>query len=158
MNHRVNSVGLGTDPTIGSISFASAPTPAASGNTRSVAAPRGLGDQIVRPPIGSLKPFPPNPRRHPEEQIIPRMRSIQRIWTTPILIDETDTILAGRARLAAAERLGLSQVPTVTLAGLDATEKQTVVIADKRLPEQAVWDFDVLRDHFKQLIEIDFEV
>jgi hypothetical protein len=26
------------------------------------------------------------------------------------------------------------------------------------LPEQAVWDFDLLRGHFKELIEIDFDV
>ena len=46
-------------------------------------------------------------------------------------------------------------MPTVTIAGLDATEKQAVVIADNRLPEQAAWDFDVLGNHFKQLIDID---
>jgi len=33
-----------------------------------------------------------------------------------------------------------------------------VVIADNRLPEQAVWDFDLLRGHFTELIEIDFDV
>ena len=32
------------------------------------------------------------------------------------------------------------------------------MIADNRLPERAVWDFDVLRGHFKDLIEIDFDV
>jgi DNA modification methylase len=32
------------------------------------------------------------------------------------------------------------------------------VIADNRLPERAVWDFDLLKGHFKELIDIDFEV
>lgn len=76
----------------------------------------------------------------------------------PILIDETRTILAGHARLEAAKRLGRSEVPTLTIAGLSAAEKRAVVIADNRLPEQAVWDFDLLREHFKELIEIDFNV
>jgi DNA modification methylase len=33
-----------------------------------------------------------------------------------------------------------------------------VVIADNRLPEQAVWDFGLLKEHFRELIELDFEV
>ena len=33
-----------------------------------------------------------------------------------------------------------------------------MVIADNRLPEQAVWDFDLLRGHFTELIEVDFDV
>jgi DNA modification methylase len=32
------------------------------------------------------------------------------------------------------------------------------LIADNRLPEKAVWDFDILRGHFKDLIDIDFDV
>ena len=32
------------------------------------------------------------------------------------------------------------------------------MIADNRLPEQAVWDFDLLRDHFQGLIDLDFDV
>src|SRR5437588_382157 len=31
-------------------------------------------------------------------------------------------------------------------------------LADNRLPEQAVWDFDLLRGHFRNLIELDFDV
>jgi hypothetical protein len=27
-----------------------------------------------------------------------------------------------------------------------------------RLPEQAVWDFDLLRGHFRELIKLDFDV
>jgi len=84
--------------------------------------------------------------------------SVLSIWTNPILIDETGTILAGHGRLEAAKRLGRSEVPTLTIAGLSAAEKRAVVIADNRLPEQAVWDFDLLRGHFKELIEIDFDV
>src|SRR4029077_5229055 len=108
--------------------------------------------------IGDLKPLPGNPRRHPEDQIARLMRSIDRVWTNPILIDETRTILAGHARLEAAKRPGLTEVPTLTIAGLSAAEKRAVVIADNRLPEQAVWDFDLLQDHFNTLIDIDFDV
>jgi DNA modification methylase len=86
------------------------------------------------------------------------MRSIEQVWTNPILVDETGTVLAGHGRLEAAKRLRRTEVPTLTIAGLSAAEKRAVVIADNRLPEQAVWDFDLLRGHFKELIEVDFDV
>jgi hypothetical protein len=120
--------------------------------------PRGLMEKIVRRPVGDLKPFPANPRRHPEAQLAGLMKSIAKIWTNPILIDESATILAGHARLEAAKRLGLTEVPTLTLVGLTAAEKRAVVIADNRLPEQALWDFELLQDHFKALIDLDFDV
>jgi ParB-like chromosome segregation protein Spo0J len=115
-------------------------------------------DKVAWVAIDELKPFPDNPRQHPEAQISRLMRSIEQVWTNPILIDETGTILAGHGRLEAAKRLGRTEVPTLTIGGLSAAEKRAVVIADNRLPEQAVWDFDLLRGHFKGLIEIDFDV
>ena len=36
------------------------------------------------------------------------MKSVQRVWTNPILIDETGTILAGHGRLEAAKRAAVS--------------------------------------------------
>ena len=82
----------------------------------------------------------------------------QQSWTNPILLDESGTILAGHARCEAAARLGMSQVPTITIVGLSESEKRAIVIADNRLPEQAVWDFDLLRGHFRELIKVDFDV
>jgi hypothetical protein len=66
--------------------------------------PRGLMERVVWRAIGDLKPFPGNPRRHPESQIAGLMKSIRKVWTNPILIDETRTILAGHGRLEAAKR------------------------------------------------------
>ena len=120
--------------------------------------PRGLTERIVWHSVDDLKPFPGNPRQHPESQIAGLMKSIRKVWTIPILIDETGTILAGHGRLEAAKRLGMNEVPTVTIAGLSAGEKRAILIADNRLPEKAVWDFDILRGHFKDLIDIDFDV
>jgi DNA modification methylase len=139
------------------------PTKAAHSGTsrhsRDVTPLRGLTERIVWRPIGDLKPFPSNPRHHPEAQVARLMRNIERVWTNPILTDESATILAGHARLEAAKRLGMAEVPTLMIAGLSEAEKRALVIADNRLPEQAVWDFDLLREHFKELlIDLDFNV
>src|SRR5215467_4953260 len=96
--------------------------------------PRGLMERVVWRPPATLKPFPGNPREHPEAQIAGLMKSIRRIWTVPILVDETGTILAGHGRLEAARRLGMPEVPTITLAGLSLPEKRAILIADNRLP------------------------
>ena len=93
-----------------------------------------------------------------EPQLAILMKSIKRLWTNPILIDEVGTILAGHARAEAARRLGMTEVPTITISGLSASEKHAVVIADNRLPELAAWDFDVLRLQFQDLINIDFDI
>ena len=119
---------------------------------------RGLMDRVIWRPVSELKEFPGNPRRHPERQIAALMKSIRRVWTNPILVDETGTILAGHGRWEAAKRLGMTEVPTIMVNGLSDAEKRAVVIADNRLPEQAVWDFDLLRGHFQELIKLDFNV
>jgi DNA modification methylase len=118
----------------------------------------GLTKQIVWRAISSLRPFPNNPRRHPQAQVAALMKSMRRVWTNPILVDESCTILAGHLRLEAAKRLGMAEVPTISIIGLSDSEKRAVVIADNRLPEQAIWDFDLLRDHFRELIDVDFDV
>ncbi len=117
-----------------------------------------LAEQITQYPIDGLKPFPKNPRRHPEHQIAALMKAIEQCWTSPILIDEAGTILCGHARREAAQRLGLTHVPTLTVHGLDESQKKALVIADNRLPEQALWDNDLLREHFEDLNEMNFDV
>src|SRR5215470_4881077 len=125
---------------------------------QSAHASRGLTDKVAWVAIGDLKPFPGNPRQHPEAQIARLMRSIAQVWTNPILVDESGTILAGHGRWEAAKRLGRTEVPTLTIAGLSAAEKRAVVIADNKLPAEAVWDFALLKGHFEELIELDFDV
>lgn len=129
-----------------------------AGTTKNVSG-RGLQGRVVWLPRDELKPFPGNPRRHPEAQIAKLSKIIgERGWTVPILTDEAGTILAGHLRAKVAERLGMAQVPTLMIKGLSEAEKRAIVISDNRLPEQAEWDFELLRAHFEKLIELDFDV
>src|SRR5271169_4721982 len=157
MNHRTDPA-LPVRGTRRHVATKQSVKPTRPSSDQSTPTPRGLEDKIAQIAIDDLKPFPGNPRRHPEAQIARLMRSIAQVWTNPILVDETGTILADHGRWEAAKRLGRTEVPTLTISGLSAAEKQTVVIADNRLPEQAVWDFDLLRGHFTGLIAVDFDV
>lgn len=73
----------------------------------------------------------------------------------PVLVDSEDRIVAGHGRVAAAERLGLTTVPVIRLAHLNATELRAYAIADNRLAELAGWDWDVLALELADLVAID---
>ena len=129
---------------------------APSGSTSGAAAK--LGRHIIWRPRRELRPYPGNPRKHPERQIRKLMKVLRRHWTVPILIDESDTILCGHARLEAARRLGIEQVPTIRISGLSEAEKRAIVIADNKLAEEAAWDVKELKLHLGCLLDLDFDV
>jgi len=61
-----------------------------------------------------------------------------------VLIDESGGIIAGHGRVMAARKLGMAEVPCITLAGLTETQRRAYVIADNRLAELAGWDSQML--------------
>jgi len=102
-------------------------------------------------PIDQLKPFAGNPRTHPEAAIEKLVASIERFgWTNPVLVDSGGRVLAGHARLKAAKKAGIEQVPVVRLplAGKDA---ELYVIADNKTQELTEWDWSKLGDLFGEL-------
>ncbi len=67
-------------------------------------------------PREGLKPYAGNARTHTRKQIRQIAASIRQFgFTVPILIDAEGTVIAGHARLEAAEMLGLEHVPTIRL-------------------------------------------
>ena len=66
-------------------------------------------------PIASLHPDPLNPRQMSEDQLSALMRSIERFgFSEPVVVRREDgLIIGGHQRVAAAERLGMSEVPIV---------------------------------------------
>lgn len=112
-------------------------------------------------PIADLKPRASNPRTHSAKQIGQVAGSIRRFgFTNPVLIDEADGIIAGHGRVLAAERLGMTEVPTVRLAHMSEAQVRAYVIADNRLAENAGWDRELLGIEFQYLssLDLDFEL
>jgi len=60
-------------------------------------------------------------------------------FNVPVLIDGKGGVLAGHGRVLAARRLGLKEVPTITLDHLGEAERRAFMIADNRLAELASW-------------------
>src|SRR5690242_7771258 len=85
-------------------------------------------------PVDSLFPAARNARTHPKPQLDQIAASIRQFgFTNPILIDSDGAIIAGHGRLLAAKALGLTEVPTITLAGLSEAQKRALRIADNKI-------------------------
>lgn len=109
--------------------------------------------------ISELNGYERNTRTHSPEQIEQIAASIQEYgWTNPVLIDESNVIIAGHGRCAAAELLDLEQVPTITLSGLTDQQKRAYRIADNKLPLNAGWDDKLLKLELSELIDEGFDI
>ena len=78
----------------------------------------------------------------------------------PILVDGSGNVVAGHGRLAAARRLGWSEIPAIRLEHLSEAQKRAFMIADNRLAEVAVWDDRLLGEQLEALadVELDFDI
>ena len=124
---------------------------------REVATMRKLVVKMV--PVNDLLPYARNSRTHSEAQIAQIAASIREWgWTNPILIRPDKVLIAGDARLKAARKLGLTEVPTITLADLTEAQCRALVIADNQLALNAGWDEEMLRVELQALQEEEFDL
>tara|TARA_R110000744_G_scaffold246828_1_gene363293 strand:- start:73 stop:672 length:600 start_codon:yes stop_codon:yes gene_type:complete len=106
-----------------------------------------------------LIPYVNNSRTHSDEQITQVAASIKEFgFTNPILLDGAGGIIAGHGRLQAAKKLGMKEVPTITLLNLSEAQKKAYVIADNQLALNAGWDMDLLKLEIQTLTELDFDI
>ena len=109
--------------------------------------------------IGALIPFARNSRTHSDEQVAQIAASIREFgWTNPILVDGDNGIIAGHGRLAAARKLGITEVPVVVLDHLTDAQKRALVIADNKLALNAGWDFELLENEVRGLDDDGFDL
>ena len=110
--------------------------------------------------INELKPHPKNPRVHPDSAIDKLVRSIKEYgWTNPVLVSADGYVLAGHARLKAAEKAGIEEVPVIYLP-LEGAKAEAYLIADNRLQDETDWDYEKLKDLLQELDtgELDLEL
>jgi DNA modification methylase len=118
-----------------------------------------LHTQLQTRPIEALIPYARNSRTHSDEQVAQVAASIREFgFTNPVLIDEQGGIIAGHGRVLAARKLGLTEIPCLTLAGLSEAQKRAYVIADNKLALNAGWDEDLLALEIKDLQGLDFDL
>ena len=115
--------------------------------------------QVRLCPLEQLVPYQQNARTHSEEQIRRIAASIEEFgWTNPILVGPENVIIAGHARLEAARKLQLAEIPIIVLGHLSEAQRRALVIADNQLALNAGWDEDLLRVELQALQAEDFNV
>jgi len=114
--------------------------------------------QVEQRKIETLIPYVNNSRTHSDEQVAQIAASVREFgWTNPILVDGQNGIIAGHGRLAAARKLGLTEVPVIVLDHLSEAQKKALVIADNKLASNAGWDDEMLRLELGDLQEMGFD-
>src|SRR5207249_11234162 len=89
---------------------------------------------VIRHPIDRLRPGPRNPRTHSKKQIRQFAQSIAKFgFNVPVLVDAELKVIAGHGRLMAAQQLGLSEVPTISIEHPTPMQAKAFAIADNRL-------------------------
>jgi DNA modification methylase len=110
-------------------------------------------------PRDALIPYARNARTHTDEQVAQIAASIKEFgWTNPILVDGDNGVIAGHGRLAAARKLGMTEVPVIELAHLTETQKRAYILADNRLAEKAGWDNELLSLELADLKLSNFDI
>jgi hypothetical protein len=102
--------------------------------------------------IADLKRYAGNAREHPEAQLQKLAESIKTFgFCVPVLLDRDGVLIAGHGRILAAERAGLTEVPTLSLDHLTADQARALRIADNKIASLATWDADLLRQELAGL-------
>lgn len=115
--------------------------------------------QVDYRPIAALVPFANNARTHSDAQVAQIAASIREFgWSSPILVDGDNGIIAGHGRVMAARRLGMADVPVIELRGLSDAQKRALVIADNKLALNAGWDPELLAIEFGELASLGFDL
>lgn len=109
-------------------------------------------DAVTKWPVSSLAPAARNARTHSPEQVAQLAAAIEKWgWTTPVLVDEAGTIIAGHGRVLAAQRLGIDEVPVMIARGWDEQTRREYMLADNKLGLNSGWDEDLLRAELTEL-------
>jgi len=124
--------------------------------------PEGIADldpKVLRVLIDALKPNPKNARTHNRKQKRAMAASLRKFgYINPILVDASNTIIAGHCRWEALKELGVSEVPVLVLEHLTDDEIRAYAIADNQLPALASWDKEILATELHYLVELGFDV
>jgi len=114
--------------------------------------------KIVNVKTEYLKPHPKNPRIHPDSAVEKLDQSIKEFgWTNPVLVSKDGFVLAGHARLKAAEKAGIEEVPVIYLP-LEGARAEAYMVADNRLQDETLWDFELLEELLMEFGDKDIDL
>lgn len=120
--------------------------------------PAWPAERVVLRPIVDLVPRASNSRTHSAAQIDQLCAlMLEHGWTTAVLVDEEDVLIAGHGRVLAAAQLlarghdRFAQAPVMTATGWTDAQKRAYVIADNQVATLAGWNEKLLGSELREL-------
>jgi ParB-like chromosome segregation protein Spo0J len=108
--------------------------------------------------VADVKPYPGNPRLN-DSAVEAVAKSIREFgFRQPIVVDANHVVVAGHTRLKAAIKLGLTVVPVHLAVDLTPEQIKAYRLADNKLAELAVWDYELLPIELASLKEADYDL
>jgi DNA modification methylase len=115
---------------------------------------RDLNPKLVA--VEVLKPLGRETRKHPAAQVRKLAASLEEFgFVFPVVIDTTGRVVGGWGLVLAAGRLGLKEVPAVTITDLDDAKLRALRLALNRLGEDSRWDPAEIALEFADILQID---
>lgn len=108
---------------------------------------------IVYQDLTELHPYANNPRNNAAaiQAVANSIRTFG--FRVPIIVDASNTIIAGHTRYLAAQSLGLTQVPTTISTDLTEDQIKAFRLADNKVSELATWDASLLGEEMRALAD-----
>lgn len=114
---------------------------------------------IVLKNVDELIKYEKNARVHSASQIHQIAESIKNFgFNDPIEIGEDNILISGHARLEAAKKLGMKEVPTITHKHMTKTQRKGYVLAANRIAMSSSWDNELLKLEFEELQDDNFDL
>lgn len=113
-----------------------------------------LRENVIKKKTNILQEYKRNNKKHPKKQINILAENIKRFgFTTPILIDQKNIVIAGHARLIAARQLNMKEVPCILIDDLTESEVKALRIADNKIAAMSEDDMVNLQEEYLELRE-----
>ena len=103
-----------------------------------------MSDGIKMMALKDITPYPDNPRIN-DASVDAVANSIRDFgFRQPIVVDKDRVIIAGHTRYKAAKKLKLKTVPVIVADDLDEDQVKAYRLADNKVGETSMWDYDLL--------------
>lgn len=111
----------------------------------------------VNRPVGELIPYEKNAKKHDRRQIANVAESIRQYgFVQPVVVDRDGVIVIGHCRVLAAKKLGMAEVPCVSVEDLTPEQVNALRIVDNKANESP-WDLGLLAEELPELELSGFE-
>lgn len=112
---------------------------------------------IIEMKLDDIKAYDKNPRKN-DDAVKYVAASIKEFgFKVPVIVDKNNIIVAGHTRVKAAQELGMDKVPCIVADDLTDEQIKAFRLADNKVSEFALWDFELLNDELNDVMDIDMK-